>query len=384
MKNIKVCLRMTTANPFYDDLLNFPPEGVVYKIPGLVTTRKDHVIVRKIKKRFWIEYTKFRPPAVFVKAEGTDLIHSLNGMMILNKYPWIIDAEHVAAFSNFHTDKLEKIQYRNQIKKLLSSEYCKKILPWSFVSKKTIENFFNNPMINEKIEVVYPAVQKSKYKVHREGDRVKLLFIGSLKKMTFYEKGGLQLLKAFEILDKKYDVELTIITNIPEELKNKWGGFNNIIFHPANLTREELLKNYYSKSDIFVFPSFYDTFGGVLLESMSCSLPIVASDIFAIPEIVEDGKNGVLVHPPISMFADDFSIKWGPKTSKWKEFLDITKKINGDFIQDLVEKTSILIEDKSLRSKMGKNGKKQIEKGKFSIEKRNKKLKRIYEESIRC
>ena len=83
-------------------------------------------------------------------------------------------------------------------------------------------------------------------------------------------------------------------------------------------------------------------------------------------------------------FADDLSVKWGPKTSKWREFLNITKKIHKDFVQDIVEKTSILVESKSLRLRMGRYGRKQIEKGKFSIKRRNKQLKKIYEEAIRC
>jgi lipopolysaccharide heptosyltransferase II len=53
----------------------------------------------------------------------------------------------------------------------------------------------------------------------------------------------------------------------------------------------------YSQCDLFVFPSLWEGFGIVLLEAMYYRLPIVASNISAIPELVKDGENGLLVPP---------------------------------------------------------------------------------------
>ena len=58
------------------------------------------------------------------------------------------------------------------------------------------------------------------------------------------------------------------------------------------------------------------------------------------------------------------------------------KTIDSKVVEDLVEKTSILIENEELRRKMGRAGRQEIETGKFSIKKRNKKLKRIFDEAI--
>ena len=49
--------------------------------------------------------------------------------------------------------------------------------------------------------------------------------------------------------------------------------------------------------DVFVLPSLREGFGLVLLEAMSRRLPIVASHVGAIPEIVIDGETGILVEP---------------------------------------------------------------------------------------
>jgi glycosyltransferase involved in cell wall biosynthesis len=50
-------------------------------------------------------------------------------------------------------------------------------------------------------------------------------------------------------------------------------------------------------ADVFVFPSLYEGLGGALIEAMALGLPIVASDLPAIREVVEDGRNAVLVPP---------------------------------------------------------------------------------------
>ena len=49
--------------------------------------------------------------------------------------------------------------------------------------------------------------------------------------------------------------------------------------------------------DVFFLPSLHEGFGLVLLEAMSRRVPIVASRVGAIPEVVVDGETGILVEP---------------------------------------------------------------------------------------
>jgi len=60
------------------------------------------------------------------------------------------------------------------------------------------------------------------------------------------------------------------------------------------------------------------------------------------------------------------------------------EKPHPEIIKQIVEKLSILIENKRLREKMGENGRKMIEdeNGKFSISKRNRQLRKIYEYTL--
>ena len=50
-------------------------------------------------------------------------------------------------------------------------------------------------------------------------------------------------------------------------------------------------------ADLFVFPSLYEGLGGALLEAMALQTPVVASDVPAIREVLDDGRSGCLVPP---------------------------------------------------------------------------------------
>ena len=69
----------------------------------------------------------------------------------------------------------------------------------------------------------------------------------------------------------------------------------NVVF--AGHANKNYLKLLLSASDLYVSPSIYETFGISVLEALASGLPIVCTNIMSLPEIVEDGKNGLLVPP---------------------------------------------------------------------------------------
>jgi len=68
------------------------------------------------------------------------------------------------------------------------------------------------------------------------------------------------------------------------------------------LSREEVFQ-VLKQSRLFAFPSLTDTQGIVVIEGMSCGLPVVAARSGAVEEILREGKEGLLVEPQVEPFA---------------------------------------------------------------------------------
>ena len=61
------------------------------------------------------------------------------------------------------------------------------------------------------------------------------------------------------------------------------------------LVLQEKIQDYYNQADIFVLSSVTEGIPVVLMEAMAKGLPVVATRITGIPELVEDQRSGLLV-----------------------------------------------------------------------------------------
>jgi glycosyltransferase involved in cell wall biosynthesis len=123
------------------------------------------------------------------------------------------------------------------------------------------------------------------------------LFVGSLLTL----KGVEYLLAAVpEIIKKHPELSLIIVGDGPEKER-----FEKIVDHL--LIREqvrfvgrvacEATSEWYRQAGIVVVPSLDEAQGIVVLEAFSHGLPVVASNVGGIPDMVQDGRNGLLVPP---------------------------------------------------------------------------------------
>jgi len=368
---MKVCLRRGYHHAF-DDLIEHPPRDVEYYIPSIVSSMGQGGMINVMKRRAWRIYAnllgkpnsiKIRPP------EGTQLIHSNSGFLVEDEMPWVVDLEHAASFVGFEVGKLEKV--KDKVLRYLTSEHCKKIMPWTIAGQRSVESALGTRWIKQKMEVVYPAMSPLRIKKRRH-DGINVLFVS----YGFFNKGGKEVLEACDALRRKHDFNLTMISEVPDEYKEMYPNFTYI---RPNLPRQKVLEEYFSKADIFVLPSYMDTFGMVYLEAMSAGIPIVGSNVFAVPEIV--GKAGRFVDiGKYSWYGKDWQFGW----KSWQQLEDLLENTpKPEIVHQIVKHVGDLMESKTLRNRMGKAGMKEIEKGKFSIERRNRQLKRIYEEAVR-
>lgn len=81
----------------------------------------------------------------------------------------------------------------------------------------------------------------------------------------------------------------------PEEaaLKAQAQGLNNVVFAGF----KEDIGNWLAALDLLVFPSLQEGLGSTILEAMQHRVPVVATRAGGIPDIIEDGVNGLLVSP---------------------------------------------------------------------------------------
>lgn len=138
----------------------------------------------------------------------------------------------------------------------------------------------------EHIEVVYGGVAVSEDREPFEPAGRVVTFIGGLVP----QKGVDVLLEAFKAV-KTEDATLVIVGDGLERGRLEAMAAGNIQF----LGRRKGIKNVLEKSDVLVLPSREEGFGLVLLEAMASGVPVVATNVGGIGEIVEDGQSGILV-----------------------------------------------------------------------------------------
>lgn len=161
-------------------------------------------------------------------------------------------------------------------------------------------------------------------------NKIVLGFLGRVGK----DKGFEELMAAFKSLKSKYsDIVLLYVgpnekpDTVSQESLKFFEDCPDIIYTGGWVDDAE---RYYAAMDIFLFPSYREGFGNVVIEAEAMGVPVVVSDIPGPQNGMVDGVTGF--------------------------------KVPARTVEPLVEKTSVLIEDKALREQFGKAG------AKFAVE----------------
>jgi glycosyltransferase involved in cell wall biosynthesis len=137
--------------------------------------------------------------------------------------------------------------------------------------------------------------QNRPYEHERESPEARIVFVGRLDPV----KNLPSLLRAMKIVCEVLpDAKLIIVGDGEERedlesLSDSLGIRDRVDF--VGRTPHENIPDYLSQADIFVLPSVSEGFPVVILEAMACGLPIVATRVGGVPDIIEDGVNGCLV-----------------------------------------------------------------------------------------
>ncbi len=205
------------------------------------------------------------------------------------------------------------------------------IAPSKFIKDKHVEWGFNE----DKIHVINNPLDVSGYTPSKKGDYG--LYLGGL----YEEKGVLDLLEIF----KNISVPLKIAGDgtLKDVVQDHARRYDNIEYLGFQKDIDELVSN---SMFTFLFSRWWDNYPYSILESFAYGKPVVASNIGGIPEIVDDGVNGILVAP-------------GEPENTGSKILS-------------------LYEDKQLRDRMGVSARKKVEDNN-SPDKYYHELTRLYE-----
>lgn len=115
------------------------------------------------------------------------------------------------------------------------------------------------------------------------------------------EKGVVELLQAFTALRTRWpDVWLVIVGDGPAERRIgaaiERQGLSGCVFLPGRRPHGELVQ-WLNAADVFTLPSYNEGLPNVVLEAMACGLPVVATDVGGVSEVVTAGVTGILVPP---------------------------------------------------------------------------------------
>ncbi|GAF86165.1 unnamed protein product, partial [marine sediment metagenome] len=152
----------------------------------------------------------------------------------------------------------------------------------------------------EKIRVVYNGIDTEMFREldGKRKERGRLLVVANTKDR---KKGVIYLLRALQLLREEMDVKLTIVdrgapdNDYTPALVERFGLDGSVEF-TGRLRVEEVVECY-ARAEVTVVPSLYEGFCLPAAEAMACGLPVVATTAGALPEVVEDGKCGILVPP---------------------------------------------------------------------------------------
>jgi glycosyltransferase involved in cell wall biosynthesis/GT2 family glycosyltransferase len=192
-------------------------------------------------------------------------------------------------FGYGHTRQGDAIEWAKWHMNRRAFDAAAAIVTWSRWAAESVVRDYGAS--EDKVRVVRPGIDLSRFGPATDrpaNARPRILFVGG----DFSRKGGDDLLEAMKLLGD--EAELDVVTSVrPGSIPT---ASPTRVHLGLNHSSEELF-DLYRRADIFVLPTTGETYGLVFAEAMASGLPVVATNIGAIPEIVEDKESGLLVPP---------------------------------------------------------------------------------------
>lgn len=264
----------------------------------------QHFSLRKIIRFFIIgikllyQIIFFRPDLVYfsIMPVGKGFIKDFFFVVLLKTFRLkIVYHLHNKGIPGYYNHRIFKSLYKFTFKN------CSIIHLSEELAKKELANL---PLTNVELFVVPNGISPlEKHTLKEDNNKLSILFFSNL----IPEKGYLVSLKSIlKLIEKNHkDIRLIIAGNptrkaskvIMDFLKANPILLNYVEIKGAVFNSDKA--SLFNETDLFIFPSRFtqECMPLVILEAMSIGLPVIASDIGAIPNLVTDNKNGFLIPP---------------------------------------------------------------------------------------
>ena len=285
---VKKILLSLDKDKFEPYLLLFEENGIFYE----EVAENERITLLKLKTRF----RRFNPFLLFevirlLKQHNIDVVHT--HLYKSNLYVRLAAAICKCSRVIFHEHGgiLEK-PLRHRISEAVL-QFCTDY--FIFISSHDRDYFSKHSWLSERRRMVVlpnPCIIDGPRPTPRISSQIKTIgMVGQLNQM----KGHLFCLQALTMLkDEGMNLEVYLVGDGAERGHlEEFCRDNGITAHfPGNVHD---VSNYYEKFDVFIHPSLSEGFGMVIVEAMSFGLPVIATNVGGIPEIISNGQNGLLV-----------------------------------------------------------------------------------------
>jgi len=264
----------------------------------------------------WLEYLlSTRLPLTNYLTENLDVffspyVSSLPKKGFTNSNTRIVSTIHDLVFMRFPSHRgrsLSNSYFRRH--KIAVEVSCKIIVP-SKATKEDLEKFLK---VNSRKITIIPEAADSRFRVIKknadqneilkvigkyfDANKKYILTVGTLEP----RKNLAKLVEAFSILPYQILKEYCLVivggkgwnNQLLEKTINNLNIKDKVIL--AGFVLDEDLPYIYNGASIFVYPSLYEGFGLPPLEALACGIPIIASKVSSLPEIIGDA--GLFVNP---------------------------------------------------------------------------------------
>jgi len=176
------------------------------------------------------------------------------------------------------------------------------------VSRHEMEQLSVHRFDRRKIRIIPNGIDFSRFEERPKGERFRehygipgsarvILYTGRLA----VNKGLHYLVEAAPVIVREFPDTIFVLAGDDqgmgdklERLAREKGVAEKVIF-TGHIHDDALFTDAYGACDVFVLPSEYEAFGIVLLEAMACGKPCVGTRVGGVPEVIEDGRTGLVV-----------------------------------------------------------------------------------------